>query len=97
MREFAEAFVVSTMCRMCQGDRVGDIARSVLIQAKNISQITRLSVEHSIDFFDKLSLTSEQSQIAQNVLKNIRDRLRFLKGVGLGYMTLARRSNTLSG
>jgi excinuclease ABC subunit A len=56
-----------------------------------------MSVEQSILFFEKLDLGIENAKIAGNVLKNIRDRLRFLKGVGLGYMTLARRSNTLSG
>lgn len=54
-------------------------------------------MEKSIDFFEDLKLSTEDSKIAGNVLKNIRDRLKFLKGVGLGYMTLARRSNTLSG
>jgi len=56
-----------------------------------------MSVEQSIDFFETLLLGKEDAKIAGNVLKNIRDRLKFLKGVGLGYMTLSRRSNTLSG
>lgn len=59
--------------------------------------MAELSVEKSIDFFHDLQLGKEETKIAGNVLKNIRDRLKFLKGVGLGYMTLARRSNTLSG
>lgn len=63
----------------------------------HIGQVAELSVEHSIEFFDSLDFDKEETKIAGNVLKNIRDRLKFLKGVGLGYMTLARRSNTLSG
>ncbi len=63
----------------------------------NIGQIAELSVEQSIDFFDTLTLDKESTKIADNILKNVLDRLKFLKGVGLGYMTLARRSNTLSG
>jgi excinuclease UvrABC ATPase subunit len=68
-----------------------------LSEAKHIGQLAELSVEKSIDFFENLSLGKEDTKIAGNVMKNVRDRLKFLKGVGLGYMTLARRSNTLSG
>ncbi len=92
-----DPFVVSSTCSTCHGYRVGDAARSVLIQNKNIGQVAELSVDKSIDFFDNLELGKEEQKIAGNIFKNIRDRLKFLKGVGLSYMTLARRSNTLSG
>ncbi len=92
-----DPFVVSSTCSTCQGYRVGEAARSVLIADKNIGQVAELSVEQSIEFFGILQLGKEETKIAGNIFKNIRDRLKFLKGVGLGYMTLARRSNTLSG
>ena len=97
LHEKIDPFVVSSTCSTCQGYRVGEAARSVLIEGKNIGQVAELSVEQSIEFFDTLELWKEETKIAGNIFKNIRDRLKFLKGVGLGYMTLARRSNTLSG
>lgn len=63
----------------------------------HIGQLAELSVDNSVDFFESIQLSSEDTKVAANIIKNIRDRLKFLKGVGLGYMTLARRSNTLSG
>jgi excinuclease ABC subunit A len=97
LHEKIDPFVVSSTCSTCHGYRVGDAARSVLIEWRHIGQVAELSVEQSIDFFDTLTLDKESTKIAGNILKNVRDRLKFLKGVGLGYMTLARRSNTLSG
>ncbi len=97
LHEKIDPFVVSSTCSTCSGYRVGDAARSVLIEWRHIGQVAELSVEQSIDFFDTLTLDKESTKIAGNILKNVRDRLKFLKGVGLGYMTLARRSNTLSG
>jgi len=63
----------------------------------HIGQLAELSVEASVKFFHALQLSSEDTKVATNMVKNITDRLKFLQGVGLGYMTLARRSNTLSG
>ena len=97
LHEKIDPFVISSTCSTCQGYRVGEAARSVIIDGKHIGHIAEMSVEKTIDFFEQLKLSGEESKIAGNVLKNIRDRLKFLKGVGLGYMTLARRSNTLSG
>ncbi len=68
-----------------------------MIQEKHIGQLAELSVESSITFFDELVFSRENTKVAANMVKNISDRLKFLKGVGLGYMTLSRRSNTLSG
>lgn len=97
LHEKIDPFVVSSTCSTCQGYRVGEAARNSFIWGKHIGQLAELSVEKSIDFFENLSLGKEDTKIAGNVMKNVRDRLKFLKGVGLGYMTLARRSNTLSG
>lgn len=96
LHEKIDPFVVSKTCSTCQGYRVGEAARNTFIGEKNIGQVSELSVEHAEDFFASLHFDSESTKVAHNVLKNIKDRLHFLKGVGLGYMTLARRSNTLS-
>ena len=74
-----DPFVVSSTCSTCQGYRVGEAARNSFIGKKHIGQVAELSVEQSIDFFEQLHLGKEESKIAGNVLKNIRDRLRFLK------------------
>ncbi len=110
LHEKIDPFVVSSTCSTCHGYRVWEAARSVVVKTiwdkktksspeKNyhIWQVAELSVEQSIDFFEKIEFNTEEIKIAGNVLKNVRDRLKFLKGVGLWYMTLARRSNTLSG
>jgi excinuclease ABC subunit A len=63
----------------------------------NIGEISQLSVTDSIKFFEKLELTDGQQHIVTKVMKNISDRLEFLDGVGLSYISLSRKSNTLSG
>jgi excinuclease ABC subunit A len=97
LHEKIAPFVIATTCPTCHGYRVGEQARHVLINEKHIGQAAELSVEASVVFFESLQLNSEDTKVATNMVKNIRDRLKFLKGVGLGYMTLSRRSNTLSG
>ncbi len=97
LHEKIDPFVIVTTCPSCEGYRVGDQARHVFIEGKHIGQLAELSVENSVAFFENLTFGSEDTKVAANMVKNISDRLKFLKGVGLGYMTLARRSNTLSG
>lgn len=97
LHEKIDPFVVATTCPDCHGYRVGEQARNVLVDGKHIGQLAELSVDTSVIFFDNLRFNSENTKVATNMVKNIGDRLKFLKGVGLGYMTLARRSNTLSG
>ena len=70
---------------------------SVLVWGKNIGELTELSVEDSRIFFDTLTFTSEEKQIVVAIMKNITERLEFLSGVWLEYVTLSRRANTLSG
>jgi uvrABC system protein A len=69
----------------------------VKIGGKNIGELASMSVEQTLDFFEKLEFSQEAKIISEGVLKNIIDRLHFLQGVGLGYVTLARRAHTLSG
>ncbi|MDD2694139.1 MAG: excinuclease ABC subunit UvrA [Candidatus Gracilibacteria bacterium] len=90
-------FATEQICRTCGGFRLKKEYLSVLVGGKNIGELTSLSVEQSRTFFDTLSFTKEEKQIVEGILKNITERLEFLSGVGLDYVTLARRANTLSG
>ncbi len=90
-------------CRTCKGARLRPEALAVTISddaeegGRNIADITRLSIEHALDFFEHLELSGERQVIAQQVLREIRQRLRFMLDVGIGYLTLDRASATLSG
>lgn len=90
-------FATEEICPTCRGYRLKPEYLSVHIGGKNIGELASLSVRHSEEFFEHLTFTTEESQIVAPVLKNIRERLEFLSGVGLHYVTLARRANTLSG
>ena len=84
-------------CHTCNGARLRQEAISVLVGKKNINQLTSLSIEKAQVFFSKLKLDKEKSEIAAAVLKEVKARLKFMTDVGLGYLTLDRRSSTLSG
>jgi excinuclease ABC subunit A len=84
-------------CRSCKGARLRPEAVAVTIGGKSIHQLTSLSIEKARDFFNKLELDEERSLIAAAVLKEIKARLKFMVDVGLGYLTLDRRSSTLAG
>ena len=84
-------------CRSCKGARLCPEASAVTIDGKNIYELSRLSIEKAQSFFDKLELNEEKAMIAEAVIKEIKARLRFMVDVGLGYLTLDRRSSTLSG
>ncbi len=84
-------------CRSCGGARLRPEAAAVTVGDKNIHELTRLSIEEAQKFFNKLKLDEERSIIAAQVLKEIKARLKFMVDVGLGYLTLDRRSSTLAG
>ena len=90
-------FATEQVCRSCSGYRLQRPYLSIRISGKNIGELTMKSVEDSLWFFAQLSLTKSEEHIAKPILKNIVERLEFLSGVGLEYMTLARRAGTLSG
>ncbi len=96
MKRIAQ-FATERICRNCSGHRLKKEYLSVLVWGKNIGELTELSVEDSRIFFDTLSFTSEEKQIVVAIMKNITERLEFLSGVWLEYVTLSRRANTLSG
>lgn len=96
-KEVLEGFMRSSPCTTCEGKRLSDSALAVTIRNKNIIQITDLSIEKSLEWFEKLKLSTKEFAIAKQVVKEIRERLGFLERVGLGYLTLSRSAGTLSG
>jgi excinuclease ABC subunit A len=84
-------------CRTCHGTRLRPEASAVTVGGMNINDVAHLSIEKAYDFYDQLTLGSEQTIIAVQPLKEIRARLKFMLDVGLGYLTLDRKSSTLSG
>jgi len=99
MREEIERFMSATPCPACNGYRLKPEALAVKIAGKHIGEVTEQSIRKADQWFTDLpgKLNEKQNEIAVRVLKEIRERLRFLNDVGLDYLTLARNSGTLSG
>ncbi len=96
-KESLERLMAHRVCESCHGKRLRPEALAVTVGGKNIHELTELSVGDSLKFFEKLELTPTESQIAAQILKEIKNRLTFLKNVGLDYLTLERQAATLSG
>ena len=84
-------------CRSCKGARLRPEAVAVTVGGTSIHQLAALSIEKTQEFFNKLILNEERSLIAAQILKEIKARLKFMVDVGIGYLTLDRRSSTLAG
>ncbi|MHC4738558.1 MAG: excinuclease ABC subunit UvrA [Planctomycetota bacterium] len=84
-------------CQKCEGARLRAEAIAVTVGGKNIHQISSLSIEEAQKFFAKLKLNEEKAVIGAQILKEVKARLKFMVDVGLGYLTLDRKSSTLSG
>lgn len=97
MSQWFESFMSLTTCKSCNGRRLKPESLAVTVGGLSIDALTALSVEKSLAFFDKLTLTKTQGYIAAQIIKEIRSRLLFLQDVGLGYLTLDRSAGTLSG
>ena len=99
MREELEKFQKLMDCEACHGYRLKPEALSVKVGGKHIGEVCKLSIDESTRWFSTLEekLTKQHQQIADKILKEIRERLGFLVNVGLDYLTLARESGTLSG
>ena len=92
-----ENFMSVSECSGCHGKRLRPEALGVTVGGKNIHELCKLSVQETIDFFDSLELSESEKKIAFQVMKEIKSRLKFLKDVGLDYLTLERSAETLSG
>ncbi|NVM16184.1 MAG: excinuclease ABC subunit UvrA [Candidatus Lokiarchaeota archaeon] len=95
-RDTYESFMNQIDCPQCNGQRLKPESLSVLIDNVNIAKLSDLAVKDSLNFFKKLQLDETQKIIVKDVLKEILDRLSFLDNVGLDYISLSRRSHTLS-
>ena len=95
--EYYQQFMEDVPCPECHGGRLNPMMLSVTVGGLNIDELTKQSVTHSLAFFNQLSLSDTEQQIAHEIIKEIRARLSFLERVGLEYLTLARKAGTLSG
>ncbi len=97
VREALYELVAPTPCPVCKGARLQPESLAVRVGDFGIADVTSMPIADAVARFDKVTLTSREEKIAGLVLKEIRDRLRFLEAVGLGYLTLDRASASLSG
>jgi len=97
VRVFLSRYRGYSLCSACKGSRLRLEARQVKIGGKNICEASSLTVEDALRFFSAVELSPEEAEIADKLLLEIRERLRFLNDVGLEYLTLDRLSSTLSG
>ena len=97
VRVFLSRYRGYSLCPECNGSRLRLEARQVKVDGKNICEVCALTVEDALRFFEKVELSAEEAEIADKLLEEIRERLRFLNDVGLEYLTLDRLSSTLSG
>jgi excinuclease ABC subunit A len=97
VRVFMSRYRAYTECPACRGGRLRPQALWVRVGDYNIAQVSRMNIARGQEFFDNLKLSPEESQIADRVLEEIRQRCKFLNDVGLEYLTLDRLSATLSG
>lgn len=97
VREWMEEFMKEITCPSCTGKRLRKESLSVKMGDKSIIDVTELSVGQEMDFFEHLRLTERMMLIARQIIKEIKARLTFLRNVGIGYLTLDRKAETLSG
>jgi len=97
IREWLENYMIELPCPICKGSRLKKEILSVLINNKNIYELTQLSIRDLYNFLEEIKLTKEQEQISKLLIKEIKDRLTFLINVGLDYLTLDRMAGSLSG
>ena len=97
VREELAKFISERPCPACNGQRLNRAARHVFVAGSNMHSITSLPVDRTLAFFSELTLPGWRGEIAAKIVKEIRERLRFLVDVGLDYLTLERQADSLSG
>lgn len=97
VREELNKFVSKKPCPVCHGQRLNESARHVYVEDTNLPTINALSIAKALDHFEHLQLTGQKGQIAEKIIKEIKERLSFLVNVGLNYLTLDRKADSLSG
>ncbi len=92
-----ESYMTSVPCQECGGKRLKKEILAITVGDKNISDVSTLSIEKALEFFENLTLNPRDEKIARQVVKEIKGRLKFLQKVGLSYLSLSRASGSLSG
>ena len=96
-RKELEECMATAPCPHCGGERLSEIARAVTVGGMGIMDFCRMSIRQELQFMEELKLEGNMALVAEQIVKEIRSRLKFLTDVGLGYLTLSRASGTLSG
>jgi excinuclease ABC subunit A len=97
VRANIEKYMSQSPCVTCRGSRYKPEALLVTVGSKNVAEVSTVSVNETLKFFENLKLDEREKIIADKILKEVKNRLRFLEDVGLGYLTLGRSANTLAG
>ena len=97
VREDLAKYIAMQPCKSCHGTRLRPEARHVFVDNTTLPQVAERSIGDALEFFQSLNLEGQRAQIAEKILKEINDRLRFLVNVGLNYLSLSRSAETLSG
>ncbi len=97
IREWLDMYMMELDCPTCHGARLKESVLNVFINKKNIYQMTQMSIGELLEFIKNLKLNKEQQEISKLIIKEIINRLEFLKNVGLDYLTLDRMAGSLSG
>jgi len=97
LKQEISRFMSQLPCPVCRGARLKKESLAVTIKGKNIWEVTRLSIKEAKDFFERMEFSAKQKLISQQILREIRQKLQFCIDVGLDYLTLDRKSQTLSG
>lgn len=97
IREELTKYYSATECDLCRGTRLKQQSLYIKVHNKNIADLTKMSVEELFSFFMEIKFSPKETMIADRIIKEIQNRLNFLISVGIGYLTLDRSANTLSG
>lgn len=97
VRDELSKYLATQPCRSCNGTRLREEARNVFVGETTLPEVTERSIGDALEFFNGLQLEGQRQKIAEKILKEINDRLRFLVNVGLNYLNLSRSAETLSG
>lgn len=97
IKDEIRSYMAEIPCDLCHGDRLSAESLAVTVGGLNIADFCKMSVIDALDFVGQLNLTEKEQIIGAEIIKEINERLNFLKSVGLGYLTLSRSSGTLSG
>lgn len=97
IKDEIRSYMAEIPCDLCHGDRLSAESLAVTVGGLNIADFCKMSVIDALDFVGQLKLTEKEQIIGAEIIKEINERLNFLKSVGLGYLTLSRSSGTLSG